>query len=503
MVVYIVLIIAITCLTRIPFLNISNSDRFTQMWVIQNAYYYSGKKGEKNNSLIKGHLFYPLFPALLIRSFPEKYWILLGTCLNILGDIFTAILIFFLLIPNERDLYWSSFLISILWTTLPILHPVNARLVGIGARGIAPFFYFVYFLSIGKVIDETSLFYLIPTIVAAVCVIISSQFGLQALIFTSMGLAFFFKTFIPILVIITILLISLFIPAFNLKNQLLGKLFHYQWYWLHGRQFLSKRNNLLHFLKLFKKNPASYIVYFFTSLTPVIVILGFSGIVGLCIFLQFFEKSTFGSHDFNSYYLAIFFSVLIISLLTMKGPLIIFGESERYLEYASGFIVLLITSVLNFETITRVVPSLIALNLVIIFLNLNLFKIDYLSKSLFPSEDPEIRKLISYLCKRKIITSPVTFSSVLAFYDKKNGNENKYLNHLVYNTNTKLSHWPSGNAVYPAIEMNSSFLMNKFEIDTVIVQKQWTSRLNGCMNPKNLVFKSTIETENYQIFFLK
>lgn len=503
MYIFLIIIFIVTCLTRFPFIGISSSDRFTQMWVIKNAFYYSGNKHRDcdTNSLMKGDLLYPLFPALLIRKFPEKYWIVLGTFFNFLGDVFSAFLIFFLVSHDGTFSYFSSFLVSIFWSTLPILHPVNARLVGIGARGIAPFFYFLFFLSMEKIVIEPSLVIIAINIFAGFFIILCSQFGLQALIFTCIGLGLFLNTFTPIIIVFSIISISIFIPGFSLKKQLKGKLLHYQWYWLHGRKFIGKRNNLIHFFKLFKGNPFSALIYFFTSFTPVIVFVGFSGIILFFTYLYIDQPNIF-DNDFNKYYLAIFLSSLIVSTLTVIGPLVIFGESERYLEYSSVFIVLLFTSFLDNDLIQSLLPLFVLLNLVFLFLNLNLFKLDEFTKALFPSADPELQSIIEKLDKRKVITSPITFSSVLAYYDRKPHRQNKYLNHLVFNDQYKLSHWPSGNAIYPAIELNKDLLIQKFQVDTVVVQKKWVNQLSGSMNPENLLYQSSVETDNYKIYFL-
>jgi hypothetical protein len=495
-------IIACTTLSRLPFLILSSSDRHTQLWLLK---VFSQNRGLKvsriPHSILQGTICYPPLPAALISRLPQQYWPGAGTLLNIGSDSLVAVGIYIIARGCNLEIV-NAHLTALVWATLPILHPVNARLSGIAGRGIGTALVFCCFFGLLRIEQGFQNSGALIAIAAAILVILTSQFALQVLLFASLSMMLFAGNSKLLLLVLAAVTIGLAIPALGLRTQLWTKFLHYQWYYRHGRSFVAHRNSPSHLFRLLKQSFPKAISYVLVSTTPGTVAVGLVGIVPLVVIGQGgIDWMARNSGNQAAFYWMAALSLVPVAAITTKGPLCIFGEAERYIEYSAMFLVVALA--LSFYQ----VPSLglaiaVVTNLMGVFLNLALANMNRLKSALDGEDLQEETKLLEDLSKygpRAIVTSPISLASRFASVDNSN---NTFLNHLVINSRIKFGHWPSGLATYPMPEMNQERLSREFGADTIIVEKSWLPRLTGVMDPKRLTVQTKVESRLYIVYIL-
>ncbi len=225
------LVAAFTVATRLPFLLVPSSDRATQLWMIK-VYARNGRIAPLrfDDSLRSGRLGYPPLPLSILARLPERTWAPAAASLNLSCDVLHAGLVYASICTVGAPNAW---LFAALYTSLPLLHPVNARLVGFGARTLAPLLCTLYTLTLVALASAPWLAF--PAAVAlGVLTILSSQFGLQYLLVVSVGVAVWTATPGPLLALAVAFGAGWLMPGVDIPVSCARSLVTLAGIWRHG-----------------------------------------------------------------------------------------------------------------------------------------------------------------------------------------------------------------------------------------------------------------------------
>lgn len=485
--------------------NKLGSDFYTQFF-LQRAYRNTQSLSLSNlpNSVIKEvGTFYPIIPAILYAKITEKYVIPFGICLNYTCDFVLGIIIYFYVIHLGYTLYTSG-LFAALWLTLPILHPINARLIGLGARTIGTLLVFIFFLGLILCFVHGVYFGLFLSVISAVLVFLSSQFGTQALLLLTIGLSIGLLSPLPIIIFMGSLGICFTIPSFEMAKKLRLKRLHIEWYLKMYRLFLGSRNSLSVVVNLIKSGKMiSLFLYLIQSTTPFIVTTGISGLIVLLSFMSL-QKINLQYLQYTDPLPLILLSVSLTgfvgAILTFKGPLSVFGESERYIEYITPFLVLLTALCFNDSPLLReglLLAILCSITLIIINLLVNMkSEIPNALKLVINKKNTELYVVLQKFGYRRIATSPLSLASELSLFAPQG---HLFIFHLLFDTNSVELHWPKPPAVYPYLDLRESSL-EKLNVNTVIISKKHLGNMLGVNNPVEISEWGKVELDDYIIY---
>jgi hypothetical protein len=495
----VIILFLITFITRLPWITHLGSDFYTQYWWQQQ--FRLSKKWIKpiyvDSIITEASTFYPPFPASFFARLPEKWVVPIGLLANFAFDAICAVCLYALMQFQDFDPL-TSFLSAILWVCLPILHPVNARLIGLGGRTLGPLLFSLWMIGAYSAVNGHWIIGAGVMLLTTLLIALSSQMALQCLLLHSLIISVAYQNLIIILISFIGLII---IFNTNLRDLFLLKLVHIRWYYAYGIRLLKNRNSFHALIILANKNPAQAICYVLSSTLPGIIIVGFVGLVPLTPFIF---KSL---GEFNKSPLLFFCFVaaaggVIGSILTLKGPLEVFGESERYLEYVSPFFVIAAVILYDGGRLNEILLLCIILSLFGVFVNLILSRLDRLSEMMgainYSGEIDCIRKILEPLGSRHIATSPISMASKLSV-ELNRSSQFKFLHVLLLDKKTGQHPWPTSAGAYPYLDTRPEFL-DFYGIDTVIVDRAHLRYLPEATNTLQLLGWKQWSSPMYEIF---
>ena len=330
-------LLACAMLTRLPWATEVGSDFYTQLWwQRQFRRSKSWLIPQFKDSVIRDAVaFYPVIPACIYARLPERLVVPTGLLMNYSADAVSAICIYALLTYHNLDSA-TSLLSALLWLCLPILHPVNARLVGLGARTLGPLLHLNWILGAYLALGGHWAVGGGVMVLLGACIVLSSQMGLQSMLLQASVISIVYLSPAPILGAIGGVAVAMSVGA---RDSIAFKIVHIRWYFKHGRRFLASRNSIREFFSAFTKHPALAIRYVVCSTTLGVSAVGLIGVLPIVLSGWFLESPS-QIPPFVFFCCVVTFAGAIGALMTLKGPLEVFGESERYLEYASPFLVM-------------------------------------------------------------------------------------------------------------------------------------------------------------------
>jgi hypothetical protein len=324
------------------------------------------------DSVIKGYRGYPPLPHYLVSLFPEKAWLVAGKFLNVTYDIIAINIVYFfssILFTGVWKINLEGTLdaptaVTLLYATSPILHPPTPRLLGIGGRTMGNVFCLLYVAILGYAfLSHEYLFYLI-CIPIGWTIVLSSQFGMQFILFCSFFLSILYLNPVPLGLAIVMLFSGMAIPKLGIKKLLQRKLDHFVWYVRNSSKgtTASNKNKLRDMIRLpvyLFKQPKKFLDLCFMDLTP---ILAAYSVPPLLIFTYYFIITPFSDIItlFSNNSVVLFLSFLSIAtiltfIVTSVRPFLFLGEAERYLEYGASFIYCLFVYYVSKNNINSVI----------------------------------------------------------------------------------------------------------------------------------------------------
>lgn len=484
------IIVIFSFLMRLPFLLIETSDEWNTWWIIKQ------QKGRKlhydlPDSLIEGTMPFPKLQYFLVSRFPERYWGIIGNSTNIIYDIFSIILtyilahfLFSLMHINTSNLMISpAAWVTLLYSITPIMLPVTGRLKGIKARTLGTFLSLIYFLSFGAGYITGNIFFYLGSIVSGILIIISSIFALQNIALISLCLSILFLDWIPLVVFIITLIISMTIPVFVVKKILSQKFNHFRWYVRNYAGTTAAGRNAIKDMLLLPvylfKSPSKFFDQVFKRNTLVIALYSVPTLFILLYWL-YTEKNLFAlflSNHILRYVAAVIASSIIIFILTSLKPFLFLGQAERYFEYSAPFICFLfIYSVIKIETPTFFLIPLFLFQICIILCTFVYSMYNAFSKALkSPLTSKDMENLVEYIKKLdgsiRILTIPAKFAMVLSYHVDNFQTRFYYI--FVNPSKGKGFDYMNDDLVahrFPRSDIE--YFKNKYDVNTIVVYKK-------------------------------
>lgn len=520
--IYISVVVIFAFLLRIPFASLKDSDADVALNLVKNL--KSGFPYYKSRDAIPdGFNGYPRFNHFIISIFPEKHWQRAGYLLNIFYDVLTAILLYLALkvfvnegvVGSSSSQYAIPFLGALLYVSTPAFFPViGTRLKSFGGRALGALFFFLYFSFLGSGL----LYDFIPGFILAsiigTLIIFTSQFSLQAVIFTTLFLSIFYFTFIPLLVLVGAVLLGAIVAPKHLKHYITGKANHYVWYFRNQHSNVgstSARNRLRDYIYLpvylfrdkkkflhsVTRNLTFVIALWFV---PGLALLVVAGIVSPGVITEF------SSEPMSQFLIAVVGGGVVAFVLTSLKPLLFLGEAERYLEQCVPFISVLIVLFgwqAGWDHAVFFFLLILQISIVIGILIKTKLLTDIIESFKMPdeSQDPLYQYLNSIDSSLRILTIPAKNSWKHAYFVD---NENiKFYRMFEHGENgiDGYRYMDEDLIQFSIPRTDLDFFKKKYDINCIIIQKTTLQRLkkegvNYILDNYNLL----IESENYLLY---
>jgi len=477
---------------RILFLLSETSDEYSHIWLIKRRKRFGNLwQGNVEDSVVKGYRGYPILPHYIVSLFPEKYWLVTGKLLNIAYDLIAIIIVYYLstfLFTNVWQLSLDGMItapvaVTMLYATSPILHPVTARLKAIGGRTLGNVFCLGYMVLLGYAfLTDRHLIYLI-CIPFGWAIMLSSQFGMQYIIFSSFLLSIFYLNPLPIILICLTVLSGILMPKLGLRKVLQRKIDHYIWYiknYTKGTT-ASNRNKIKDIMLLplyLIKKQEYFIKLCFTKITPIITAYSIPSLVLLTFWIVMSPKSIslFVADDVTLFLSFLSISTIFLFIITSLKYFLFLGQAERYFEYSAGFIyVLFIYYISKVGISSRVLYWLLFFQMTIILGNFLYSQRHALRERLTFSEKNKFRALIDYLENLgglKLLSIPTKWNFKIATY-LDNTDALFYYDNI---SNPKkidgIKYMQEDHILLHYVKPDMQYFANKYGINTVVVQKK-------------------------------
>ncbi|MFC1936378.1 hypothetical protein ACFLYP_01790 [Chloroflexota bacterium] len=492
----IILLIGLT--TRLIFIISVSTDQDFHLWAIKERKKFGNlKQNDVQNSVIPGYRGYPPIPHFIVSQFPEKYWIIAGKFINISYDLISIVIVYYMttyifniqLKSNIQNLDMIPNYVTLLYATSPILHPVSARLKAIGGRTISNLLNLGYFLGLGYALLQGNILFLFLCVPIGWAIILSSYFGMQYMLLTSILLSIFYFDPIPFLLVTVVFASGLFLPGMDIKKHLHRKIDHYIWYVRNQHKWhgTAGRNNLRHILLLpyyLVKDPNFFLSQIFKNITPIIIAYSLPPIVLLLFWcFRLPEGITIFFENEVIHFLTIMsLSSLIVFSLTSLKPFIFLGQAERYLGYSAGFIyILFIYFIMKFDISTMIILQTLIFQISMILINFMYLQISDLKKNLSWKETDAFSSLIAFLRSRqqlRLLAIPTKWNFKIAF-QLSNTDAMFYFDNI---TNERkldgIRYMDEEHVVLHYVNSDFDFFSKKYNINTLAIQKAALSNAN-------------------------
>ena len=367
--------------------------------------------GENKIFVPSGRYSNPVLYHYLVSFLPERC-ITSKTLrvINCLYDFGTMMILYLYLHATFGDSYIEAFgnsltmgfFVAATLCLSPALIPLNSRTRGGGARTMGLFLCTMYFLALYEITNEYDPLLMIVCVISLLALLFSGQFGHQVAVFGTIVFSLItleYISTIPLAIFICICtLVSKDLSAFFWCKFLA----HFRYYTstMKGTLVEDRKNNLLNLP--FKNN------FPFFDKSRIRIFIYLSPIYFLpCIYLATIYSGTSVfftdiSESFIQYCQYLSLSLIIIGFITFLYPFSVFGQSERYLEFATPFSLVSFLYMLNGS---NAVELLVLFSLLISFFHL--FLLNRKSKD---SSSPDLmdseKVFIEQLGDATILVSP-------------------------------------------------------------------------------------------------
>lgn len=354
------LILAVSLSLRAIFIMVPTSDMFLHMWHIEKSRRFGFGNHRAFKSLISGTQGYPSLPHYIVSRFPEKHQIKTAYSLNLIYDGISILCVYLIskLIFSNYGVFDSSLVLSphlvvtLLYATTPILFPVTTRLKTFGGRTFGNLLATVYFSALGAGLLTGNLAYYVVCIGAGLLILLASQFGMQVMLFFSIVLSLLYLNPIPIVLVATVALIGITVPALGIRDFFKFKINHYRWYVKNSRgvEGATGRNRWIDFVqypRVLISDPKRLLQLTFYKLTPVIAAYTVPTLT-LLVYWGVVRRDAFGTllaDDVFRFVFLVALSSLIVFVLISTKWLYFLGQAERYFEYSAGAICIVFVAV--------------------------------------------------------------------------------------------------------------------------------------------------------------
>ena len=524
LVVELALLIFITVVSRLMFLTVNvtsapNSDALFHLWYSKKFFKEEGRSFNKKKfkgSIIDGNIHYPPLIHFLLSFLPDKYILLAGYLLNILFDSMNAVFIYFagFLIfdavetPITASSFSLSFYLSLVWASCPLLHPVNARLTGIGARTLGPFLTNLYFFGLYFVINGSYLSVAI-CLLSLLLIILSSQFALQVVLVFSLVLSIIYKSYLVFLLPVVFVIIVVSLNVAGIRKQMLAKWQHLKWYFdKRSNPDTLSRGSIDKIVKYFRSLNGNFAgsVYGVLTDVPVVVTFVLYPMLWMFVFVVFCGGEPLISQLYDNaiffYCLSVVASSFVVFFVTIKKPFSAIGEAERYVEYAVPFLSVLFVVACSYTNFS-LLPILVVVNMSFVMLNIFLFNHYVFERNVKCFNDVQTAELVDCIVKHSsgnIISIPIKLSFKFGLYLDQN--KFKLYYPMFFEEVGGYNFSFDDCEKYDMINRDVISVVNKYDVDLLVLDKDYYMNAYvaqvGQADFSGLV--SIFENDKYQVF---
>ena len=434
---------------RLPFLIMSKAgstnDRmgvYSKLLFLSKSSFNSYKIGDAINH--EGFFPRPNLLHYIVSRLPRKLWRIALVLGNVLPDIIVGLLLVVYLDYCSLVALFSleSSLVFLAFTSGPILFPQTARLKATNGRTLGFMLSAIYFVALFELSlrsDDVSLVWIVGT--AIICLFLvfwTSTFASQAVLFLSVAFALVsldLRLLIPLAIFLPL---AWFVKPLGVKSLIQFKLAHTKFYArVLMSSFSTRKRGLLNFVKLLDPSlKRAERIDLILKHSPIIIATYSIPAVFLLFFLWNQDALSLSS-SFAKTQIEFAFAIFLVFIITSISWGKLFGESERYLEYAQfSLLALLATSFSNSDV--SFILSLISLQFCIIGIVSLLTIPGTIEKfTTFQGTYPqEVKEIVEYLHQidgqKNVLCVPLRFSRALSSYSMSSGySDIKYYYRLV------------------------------------------------------------------------
>ncbi len=485
------LLLALSFFLRIPFVLGASSDTFIHQWLIQKSVKNRFGKHTAYNSFVTGDFPYPSLPHYIVSLMPQRHWLLSAHILNIVYDCLNVAVFYFLakfLFTNtwpisidNTDQLSFHFLAALIYTTSPILFPVNARLKSIGGRTFGGLLVLLYFVCLGAAwLYQIYWLYFLVWLIGLV-ILMSSQFAAQAMTFFSLILSVLWGSILPASMVLLIIVLGYLIKPIGIHRIIVGKINHYIWYFRNytGHPQVGSRNHLKDIIRLpyyLFASPRYFLELGFTRITPIIAIFNLPLLWPVLYYIiqGEFEWNLLAQDQVLDFlWFLVLASFFVFAITSIKWFLFL-GQAERYFEYSIAPLTLLFVYWITFADIPVSVGFyVIILNLIVVLINFIWVVKSQLKWSVSDNLDLEFKELMEFLQAQKnlkILFIPTKLNYLLDAYLGRQ--DFKYYLFFISSQNIEgFKYMEQDEVSYGYLIPDLSSLSRKYGADTLVVKK--------------------------------
>lgn len=488
----ITLILALAFILRLLFILGRSSDQdfhlLNTKWISRDGL----KRSALPDSLVSGYNAYPSLPHFFIHLFPKPLWNVAGRLLNILYDLVTVLIVYFvarIVMGSSQPLSAASTTVygslspagwtALVYATSPILFPLSDRLKAMGGRTMGLMLVTIYLTMLGYAVAREDLWLGLACVPIGILAILASLFSAQVLVlFSLFASAFLFRP-MPLVILAATFAVGLAIPPLEIKKILSYHYHLYGWYFrsIDKNSPITHRNrfkDLFLLPKLLFREPKRFVRTLF--LDNSFFIAAYS-LPALLIVLYGIATSP-GEHFLGGgglvvpYLKAVMLSGLAAFLLTSFRPFTVWGEAERYLEFASPAITLLFVDFAVRQGFPQVLFLVLLLNIAFSILNFELsMQRDYLSLlSIKPGETlASVLGVVDKLDHPRILTIPTKLAYLVSAYS--NHPKAAYCYDWISQEKTGFRYMLDEREVYQFPKRDLDYFIGKYGINLLIVDQ--------------------------------
>lgn len=292
---------------------------------------------------------YPPLPHFLASRLPERFWKLGAYAITYLSDAIVAFLLFLALMHtlsqsgySPAEAYACSLAAALSLCCLPSLIPVTSRVRAPNGRALGFLLSTLYFIALWAAL-HLSPWFVLCALPLAFLIVLASKFALQAVFFFSPLMALF--TASPVLLVppAAVALVSVLRPKSIWASICVDKIVHALRYKVVGSsaEYRNLFPNFLLYFKLLRKDYrwGAMMLRYWSPLLIALVSIPYA-FVSLALPLIPQVRAAVFADPVLSFCYFLTLSAGIVFAVTSVGFCRVFGQSERYFEYASPFIIL-------------------------------------------------------------------------------------------------------------------------------------------------------------------
>ena len=326
-----------------------SSDNMVHLWNVRLRRHWGDFTTHRTfDAVNEGARGYPTLTHGVVAWFPRPWWPTLGAWLNTFWDLCLLTMVYVtagILVHGRIGPLSVGGAVAMLTATCPLLVPVNSRIRSMGGRTFGGLVCFMYTAVIGFGLHADPWIALTFCTAMGLLIVASSQFAIQVFVVLSLFLSVVYLHWLPIAALGLTALIAWFIPSLGLRDVLRFRKAHIQWYWRNQRSrglATGGRNRLVEHLTLpwlCIRRPARalYLVMQDSSLFGVLIPLPMLPVLIVLVLVHGDLPAMLADPSLR-YCLMVVAAMGLAFVLTSLPWLLLFGQAERYFEYAVPFL---------------------------------------------------------------------------------------------------------------------------------------------------------------------